>query len=339
MRKPNSSFSDSVCAPPPSSSSPSPAASCLDLATLVLIARLYNQHFARVDPSVPPIKLFRSSAERQHRAISDAMASNPAVGCRPMDEVCWVSQPFARASGRVANASSRSFRPAQPASWRNNKNDWLSNEDIEAVLRQYARAGKSRIKFVGVFPIDFAEPVSAESAASCVSPEVCRLSVAEEIRRGTKHLWFVFNTDPHDEPGQHWIALYVGLDPAVKRGFGVHFYDSVAKPAPPSVAAFMRRLAIEMRRALGEGGPLAQVKVPVRQNRIRRQFKNTECGIYAMLFLLRMTALAGDGAIAASQAPIIASPSAGSGDFRKVCESMGNDQQVQIFRDRLFVRR
>jgi hypothetical protein len=304
-----------ACSPANEAAAGSPG--CLDYPMLVLIARLYNQYYA---PTAHPIRIYRDPAA-QFRAIDEAIASNPKLSCARSDEVCWVSSPFMQspAARGVSTAAKRKFRPAQPPSWRKNPKEWLSNEDIEAVMRQYEAASRGRMRFVGVFPIDFAKRVEGSSnSGACVSPEVCGLDVAEEIRRGRKHLTFVFNTDPHHKSGQHWISMYVGLDPRSRRSFGVHFYDSVAKPPPQQVKDLMRRLASEIEAALsaslGKG-------VPINHNKVRRQYQNTECGIFSMLFLLRMMAAERHRT-----------------SFQDVCASMGNDKQVHMYRERLFVR-
>ena len=300
-----------ACSPANLSAEGKNAPGCLDYPMLLLITRLYNQHF----PDAVPIKVFRDPVA-QFNAIDAAMTTNPKVRCAPADEVCWAhSLVIAHGSdGGVETAIKNKFRPIQPKSWRKNPKEWLSNEDIDAVMRQYATASRGRMRFVGVFPIDFAKRLKSRGNA-CVSPELCSLDISEEIRQGTQHLGIVLNTDPHHKSGQHWISMYIGLDPRHRRSFGVHFYDSVAKPPPTEIKQLMDDIVSQMKSSLG------QTNVPVHSNKIRRQYQNTECGIYSMLFILRMM-----------------SAQRQRTTFEDICQSMGTDQHVAKYRDKLFVR-
>ena len=228
--------------------------------------------------------------------------------CQPMDQMCWVKQPFASKSQQIQKAVDTDFKPIAPKSWEKNKNAWLSNEDIGSVMKQYEEAD-SKFRFVGTFPIDFA--AKDGSGGVCISEHVCRLNLSKEKKKGVTKLGFVFNTDPHDKNGQHWIAAYVGLDPS-DRNFGVFYYDSVTKPTPPQIKRFMDNIA-RMSKDLK-----LQTNRPFRveENKVRRQFKGTECGIFVMLFLIYMR----------------------TQPFANVCKSMGTDDEVEAFRSVLFRR-
>jgi hypothetical protein len=56
--------------------------------------------------------------------------------------------------------------------------------------------------------------------------------------------------------------------------------------------------------------------IPVRSNTVRRQYRNTECGMYSMLFLIRMVST--------------------KKSFDTVCQSMGNDATVERYRNILY---
>jgi hypothetical protein len=133
------------------------------------------------------------------------------------------------------------------------------------------------------------------------------------VSRGVKYLAFVFNTDKHDQDGEHWISLFVGLDPREKRSFGVYFYDSVAKAPPKEVKKLMEWLAAQMNDVVVVKN---NTTIPVRSNTVRRQYRNTECGMYSMLFLIRMVST--------------------KKSFDTVCQSMGNDATVERYRNILY---
>jgi hypothetical protein len=91
----------------------------------------------------------------------------------------------------------------------------------------------------------------------------------------------VFNMDKHTGRGSHWTACYVGLDPARPHRFGAFYYDSVGIQPPLEIRAFVRRIAAEAGAAFGGVPPFVTA-----HNTVRKQFRDTECGVYAMLFLV-----------------------------------------------------
>ena len=48
-------------------------------------------------------------------------------------------------------------------------------------------------------------------------------------------LLIVANTDPHDKPGQHWIAMYIGRD---AKG---EYFDSLGQPAPQIFQRYLNK--------------------------------------------------------------------------------------------------
>jgi hypothetical protein len=296
-------ISNSVCAP----SSADPATSkgtCLPYATLVLIAHLYNA----AHPNAKPIPI--KGTRRGMSAAIDARFS----GCASMDETCWVKQPFIAKSSQIQRVTDDAFKPPMPNTWKQNKNAWLSNEDIAKVLSQYEDADP-KFKYVGTFPIDFGHK-NVTKPGHCIADEVCKLNLRKERAKGVVRFGFVFNTDPHTKGGQHWIAAYVGIDPKDKN-YGVFYYDSVAKATPTQIEHFMSRIK-RMASDLGLGGigkdSSGSRPFRVMRNDVRRQFKGTECGIFVILFIIQMRSV----------------------PFARVCRTMGTDDEVEKFRSVLF---
>ena len=143
-------------------------------------------------------------------------------------------------------------------------------------MRQYQdHLGKSQgFRFVGVFPRDFA----AIEGRSCVSEAMCRLNVASLRADGIGQIGIVFNLDDHTGRGSHWTSMYACIDPDARPHdrFGAFYYDSTGARPPPEMRAFMKRLGDEV------GDP----RFAVTHNTVRKQFGNTECGIYSMLFVV-----------------------------------------------------
>ena len=193
------------------------------------------------------------------------------------NEYCWTQRPtLTRHDPAVGGAlAAASFRPAAPASWRANPNEWLSTTDIQTVLAQYEHAHPG-FKFVGAVPVDFASPADHGGMGQCVVQELCAVDVQRWADRDVRQLGIVFNMDAHDEPGSHWTSLYADFDANL-----VLYYDSFGDRPPPEVQSLMDTLAVQLEARHG-------VPATVRANETRHQFHNTECGVYSIYFVAQM---------------------------------------------------
>lgn len=185
-------------------------------------------------------------------------------GCASGDEHCWVDKDTSAA--RHAD----SLVPAAPSEWTANPEAWLSNFDILNVLTQYERRYPS-FKFVGVFPINFAQ---RDTFGRCVSEAMCSLRLSA-LKKKYSSVGVVFNLDRHDQPGSHWVCAYVGLTEP-NRGF--YYFDSNAEPMPPEVRRFAKSVVDQ---AKDDKEPFE-----VRENTVRKQFENNECGMFCIHFIL-----------------------------------------------------
>jgi hypothetical protein len=182
------------------------------------------------------------------------------------DEQCWLKH--------TDNLSfeKKYFIPTKPCEWYKNPNTWLNSLDIENVIKQYQELYQD-FNFLGIFPIDFQEK---NSLGQCISKELCNLNINKFKQ---KKIGAVFNLDKHNEPGSHWVALYICLDKN-NPNFGVHYYDSVANPTPKEIKKFMLHIKKNMQKNV------LSRKFKLKQNIYQHQYKSTECGIYSMHFLL-----------------------------------------------------
>jgi hypothetical protein len=187
-------------------------------------------------------------------------------------ESCWLKQ---KADfGPVSSDFSDSFAPESPPEWKRNPNEWLSSEDIMKVMKQYEKAYKC-FDFIGPSPIDFD---TKKLYGECVWEELCNFSLANQIKKGKTKIGFIFNTDPHNKPGKHWISLFINIKK--KRIF---FFDSTGEKAPKQIMDFIHRVEKQ--------GLLLKPKIKFVSDSnegIEHQYGNTECGIYSLFFLVHM---------------------------------------------------
>lgn len=181
---------------------------------------------------------------------------------------CWVRQVFS-IDPLLAHELDQRFRPSWPSTWYTNKYQWLSNHDIEDVMLQYTLAYPDFI-FLGALPCNFAE---INIAGQCVATQLCRFNPSEGHDYG-----MIINHDRHDQSGTHWVALYFStrLENPL---FGMYYFDSVGQPPKPQVKEFMNSVARTVERDIAP--------FPIHQNSKRHQFKNTECGMFSLAFIVR----------------------------------------------------
>ena len=167
------------------------------------------------------------------------------------------------------------LRPMMPRKWKDDPDTWLDSLNIEHVMNQYEEVFPN-FEFMGPFPIDFgaANPYQG-GAGKCLMNEMCELRVTKAKQSGTDYLGIVYNLDPHYKSGSHWIANFIDL-----KNHKCYFFDSYGMPPPPQVEKFMKWLTTQD----------SEMKLEYSARRL--QYKNTECGVYSVYFIIRM--LSGD---------------------------------------------
>jgi len=164
------------------------------------------------------------------------------------------------------------LRPPAPDAWKKDPDKWLDSVNIENVMNQVEEANP-RFEFMGPFPIDFAapDPYKTNGPKRCLMNEMCELRVQDAQKNGTDYIGIVYNLDPHYKSGSHWIANFINLKDKT-----CHFFDSYGEPPPPQVATFMKWLTTQ------------DPEMKLHYNSKRLQYKNTECGVYCLMFITLM---------------------------------------------------
>lgn len=262
--------------------------SCLDKKELELIAKDYNKYNNNniINPKQPKEKLYKNIKKELEQICKEG-------------ELCWIEQNFIKTEHK--EILQESFKPEKPSEWYSNKNTWLNTYDIIEVLEQYEEPYKE-FKFLGVFPIDFQ---NRYSNGQCIGDDLCTFHIKELNK--TKFA-MVLNLDKHDEPGSHWVSLFCCLDPKDKQ-YGIYYYDSTAYPPTQEVQQFMKLINIQTITKY------PNIKFNVRFNKIQKQFKNSECGMFSILFIIKMLK---------------------NISFDLVCKNMENDDNVNNYRNILY---
>jgi hypothetical protein len=231
---------------------------CFDVTTLKWLAQQWNQQH--------PSQYI--NLETNPSIIWDQLRDHMADRCS--DEMCWIDHLIHSDSDR-SKMKHENFRPVAPSSWASNKNQWLTTKDIEKVLVQY-NATYPEFEFLGPSPINFDE----RNDDMCITPKLCEFELSNMMRQGKKKIGMVFNLDRHDQEGSHWVSMFLDLEKKF-----IFYFDSCGDTPPKEIKKLMGRISVQAKEVGVDG-----LKVYV--NKIQHQLGDTECGVYALYFVITL---------------------------------------------------
>lgn len=236
---------------------------CFTKNTLLELKTIYNEHHPNDQIlSTKPADIWRDiKRDRIKQCEKDS---------------CWISH-IVKNEQAVKKLHSLLFPPVQPHEWKKDHTTWLTNHDILHVLKQYQDTYPEFL-FIGPCPIDFATMLRD---GKCVSPELCHFSLSK--KKQTK-IGIVFNLDRHDQPGSHWVSLFMDFVDNF-----IFYFDSTGEKMPPEIEKFVSKVTNQA---------LPKVIDVYTSNRMEHQLKDTECGMYSLYFIITMLLRErGDGSI------------------------------------------
>lgn len=254
------SFKKSSCSPLSSATWDDTNQSCLSVEHMTKLKEKWNaRHPDNKITATTPREIWQS-IKTQYRDLCN-------------NETCWVRNLVAGNSQQEKELLS-SFAPKSPKKWKKNPNEWLSSVDIQRVMQQYEQRYKC-FEFLGPSPIDFDTRTFNNQ---CVWEELCNFSLEKQMKRNKTKIGVIFNTDPHDKGGQHWISLFINLKTNT-----LFFFDSAGDAAPPEIMSFVQRV-------IQQGTQLSPPRTfTFDQNHpVVHQTGNTECGMYSLFFIIHL---------------------------------------------------
>lgn len=254
--------------------------SCLNKKLLNKIARILDIKFNE------SIKILHNDISNRIRELSD---------CKK--EQCWISidKIITKLNDKEYIEFKDMFKPIMPKTWYKNNKEWLNTFDIENVLKQYDKNDKT-FYFYGAMPSDY------YNKSVCDIYKLCKIDIDKHINNGIKKIGIVFNTDESNQPGKHWVAIYIDLT-GINSGFpSIYFFDSVGNQPQDNIKKFINKLRTKK-------------KFNYYYNDIIHQKKNTECGIYCLHFLTYMI---------------------NKGNFKKYIKKIKSDDYIHKYRNFFF---
>lgn len=131
---------------------------------------------------------------------------------------------------------------------------WLSNKDIDYVIKQYEKTNKN-FKYIGAHPSDYFE-ITEWNISQFKNPQL---------------IGIVFNLDTHKESGSHWVCFVV--DNANKT---MEYFDSAGQAPTKYIKVFIKKLLKSK-----------EFKdYTFKRNKKVHQKENSECGVYCINFMI-----------------------------------------------------
>jgi hypothetical protein len=209
-------------------------------------------------------------------------------------QTCWLRTKILK-DIEDEEITKNTFRPEGPIS----KYGWLSTSNINDVIDQYHGNNKDFL-FLGTVPYDFQE-----------LPELGlrNFDFNKIFSEGKTKIGLVINLDSSYQSGSHWVSLYANLDKNQ-----IYFFDSVGKPPKKKIKKFINKITNFMYKKkynsnMNVGSIISLInnidsknakqkyikklkkkfnKFDIRHNNIQHQFKNSECGVYSINFIVRL---------------------------------------------------
>lgn len=179
------------------------------------------------------------------------------------DQVCWTKQDFIKyMNDEIAEElTKKTFKPIGPQG----KFTWLNTINITEVMEQYEEYHTDYM-FLGAVPVDFDDLPSLG---------ILNLDFDKLIKNGKTKLGIIFNLDEHYKSGSHWVAGFSDL----KKG-NIYYYDSYGTYPDRRIKNFFMRILNFCKNQ--------NPNVKALYNKRRHQYKNSECGVYSISFILNL---------------------------------------------------
>lgn len=231
--------------------------SCFDKSSLIKLIIEWNK--TNTNNKI----IFKES--NSHTSLWNKLSNKMANKCN--NEFCWTNKIN---SNDIKQLKKNIFRPSKPKLWEQKPREWLNTINIQDVMIQYEKKYKD-FKFFGAVPIDF----DLKSGFNqCIISELCKIDISNLYKNGKSKIGVVFNLDKHSESGSHWISMYTDINKEI-----IGYWDSYGYTPPKEVTKLMNKIKKQADTSLNKN-------MNIKINKKRHQYKNSECGMYSMYFII-----------------------------------------------------
>ena len=185
-------------------------------------------------------------------------------------ESCWLSELYEDEHLKEKEYLIN-FAAKTPKSWKKNPTEWLSSLEIIEVMKRWENID-DEFEFIGPSPIDYDTHIMYNE---CVWEELCEFNLEDTLNRGKKKIGIIFNLDKHNQPGSHWVALYIDL-----KKNEVYYFDSYGDRIPAQINKFVKKVQ--------EQGKKLNINIKKITLKKRHQYSDSECGMYSLYFIIQL---------------------------------------------------
>ena len=259
--------------------------SCFSTDALIKIANAYNDSIMYGKNTQQYKKLAINTTTRDRKYYIKEINNRLSNMCT--DEICWLRVNFVKQLNDK-EINDLTFLPKGP----NVGRKWLSTTDINRVMDQYQHV-YANYTFLGAVPIDFDDIPFFN---------IRNLDFNDMENHNIVYIGVVFNLDEHYKSGSHWVSMFVDF-----KKDNIYYFDSYGTMPDKRIIRFIKRIKHYITRK--------KRHPDVYVNPIRHQYKNSECGVYSINFILRL--LKGES-------------------FEHIIQNKTSDDQVNVCRGRYF---
>jgi len=144
---------------------------------------------------------------------------------------------------------------------------WLSTSDIRNIIKQFETVFKDEFIFKGPIPIDVYKCTinNKDWCKNKLINDTINIDINNLKEKGIKYIGIVFNLDKHNEPGSHWVSMFIDLKNNI-----IDYFDSAEahksiKDIPNDILNYIQYI-----KQLGEKD---KIKFKIRYNKIQHQKK------------------------------------------------------------------
>ena len=289
--------------------------SCMTLESLIKIAKKWNAK------NKDKINITNNKQELVNR-LENKLKN------KCSNQNCWLRLDYVKELEDNEDILNNTFRPSGPKG----KYDWLSTSDIDNVITQYQEKYPEFL-FLGALPYDFEDLTFLE---------LHNLDFKKLEEENIYKIGMVINLDEHYKKGSHWVALYADLSKNQ-----VYFFDSVGKKPRKRIKKFINKIIkylyykkynkkisiksvykklsiynklsnIERKNFFNNNIEIQHLlnNFDIRYNHIQHQFRDSECGVYSINFIIRLVS---------------------NETFDNIINNIITDEKMNIFRKEYFI--
>lgn len=166
-------------------------------------------------------------------------------------EYCWLNLDFInfiKNKSIITKLKHFTFKPLSPKS----KYTWLSTTDIDNVMIQYNIVFHNFF-YLGTFPCDFYK----------------NITFSKYKLKKYNYIAAIINLDKNNQKGSHWVSLFID-----NINCSIEYFDSLANSPNNCIQKYLDYLKKIFPNYI------------YLQNTIQHQYKNSECGVYSIYFIL-----------------------------------------------------